>query len=109
MDYGFALAASAHARQRSQQRGIAVPAVDLVLGHFDRVLHAGDGCQSVRISRETIEELRVSGVDRQLLERAGRIVVVMREDNWWIVTVMHDEGGDRRYRRQAATRKRNAR
>lgn len=107
MDYGFETAASMHARRRSQQRGIATQAVDLVLGHFDRVLHAGDGCQSVRLSREAMAELRVSGIDRQLLERAGRIVVVMRDDNWRIVTVMHDEGIDCRYRRQAETRKRN--
>ncbi|MBW7848859.1 MAG: DUF4258 domain-containing protein [Rhodospirillales bacterium] len=107
MAFGFSATASKHARLRSQQRGITNEVVNLVLDHFDTVLHAGDGCQTVRLSRRGLAELRNTGTDRQVIERAARIVVVMREDNWRIVTVMHDTGAERHYRRQGETRKRN--
>ena len=101
----FATVASAHAKQRCQQRGIASQAVDLVLKNFDTVLHAGDGCQSVRVSRKALKELRDTCADRQMLERISKIVVVMREDSMKVVTVLQDYGISRCYRRQDITSK----
>jgi len=109
MGFGFAATASEHARRRSQQRGIASNAIDLVLEYFDKTLYAGDGCDSLRLSHDRLAELRNSGIDQQLIDRAARIVVVMRDDNSRIVTVMHDIGVDHRYRRQCETRKRSVR
>jgi len=107
MNLTFAHTASEHARRRSQQRGISSQVVDLVLEHYDIVLHAGDGCQTIRLSRSELAALGHSGIDRQLIDRAARVVVVMREDNGLVVTVLHDVGTDRRYRRQVETRKRS--
>ena len=105
MGDGFTAVASGHAKQRCQQRGISFQAVDFVLSNFDTVLHAGEGCQSVRLSRRAMNELRDFCYNRQILERAGKLIVVMREDNWKVVTVMHDDRNDRRYRRQGHTKK----
>ena len=88
MGYGFATVSSEHARRRSQQRGIGSEVVDLILSNFDTVLHAGDGCQTVQLSREWLAELHGSGVDKQTIDRAAKVVVVMREDNWKVVTVI---------------------
>lgn len=98
---------SEHAFRRAQQRGAAFELIAFVWRHHDVALHAGEGCETLRISRKAISDLANSGVPRALLERARRIALVVRTDTGQIVTVLRDCVGrtGRRYRRQYPTRK----
>ena len=53
---------SRHAATRIQQRGISLRVLDLVVGHADRELHAGDGCATLRLSRGAAAGLVADGV-----------------------------------------------
>lgn len=96
---------SGHARSRIQQRGIRTTVLDLVIANADVALHAGDGCETIRVSRTAVREMIESGtVDPQDGARASRIAVVLGRRG--VVTALHPSRGrrGRPYRRQGETR-----
>ena len=96
---------SRHARRRIQQRGIRMTVLELVMANADVALHAGDGCEAIRLSRAAAREMIESGdVDPEDAARACRIAVLLGRRG--VVTALHPSTGrrGRRYRRQDATR-----
>ena len=93
--------------KRAQQRGIRPAAVEFILRHADLDLHAGAGCRTYRISKRGAAELLRKGANVTQVDKAGNIVVIVREDSCEVITVLHDFNRDgRRYRRQWPTQKR---
>jgi hypothetical protein len=103
---GIELELTDHASQRIQQRGISRETVAFVTLNADIQLHAGEGCQSLRISRQYMTLLASNGTRAALLERSKSVVVLINLNTGEIVTVLHDWGTKcgRRYRRQWPTR-----
>lgn len=96
---------SIHARRRIQQRGIRVAVLDLVIANADVALHAGNGCETIRLSREAACDLVGSGdVDPEDAARACRVAVLIGRRG--LVTALHPSKGRRGrcYRRQDKTR-----
>lgn len=89
----------AHARQRTQQRGIREGELSLVLIERDREIPVGSGCLALAISRDRRKELVSEGYPPCIVDRAiGLIVVVTAEGK--VVTVFRACGGrGRRYRK----------
>ncbi len=96
---------SDHGRRRLQQRGIRMSVLQLVIANADVALHAGNGCESVRLSRTAAREMVESNNARpEDAARACRIAVLLGQRG--IVTALHPSRGrrGRRYRRQDETR-----
>lgn len=95
---------TAHARRRIQQRGIRMTVLDLVIANADVMLHAGNGCETIRLSRAKAREMIESGDIRpEDATRACRIAVLLGRRG--LVTALHPSRGrrGRRYRRQYET------
>jgi hypothetical protein len=103
---GIDLELTDHANRRIQQRGISREAVAFVTLNADIQLHAGEGCQSLRISRQYMAQLSNCGARPTLMERSQSVVVLIHQNENKIVTVLHDWGTrcGRRYRKQWPTK-----
>ena len=88
---------SEHAQCRFRQRGIRSGLISFILENHDVVLNSGGGCRFVRVSRRALGTIGGS-VDRQFLEKADRVVLVLNDEDGTIVTAMHDLGKMRRLR-----------
>lgn len=99
-----AICLTGHAAQRLQQRGTLQHLVALVLEHGDIMLHAGNGCETIGLSRSATDDLVREGIPADEAQRAARLKVILA-DGSRVVTVLHDgKGGNgRRYRRQGRT------
>lgn len=96
---------SQHAEVRAQQRGIPRKVIGLIVAEADIRLHAGLGCDSIRISRRKMANLRRAGIEAALIERVSEVVLVIDPASDFVVTAFHDTGPrGRRYRRQHNTR-----
>jgi hypothetical protein len=94
-----------HASIRARQRGIPERLLKLVFEHADISLHAGDGCEHIRLSRYRADELVAVGLAApDEASKAARLVAVMGRHG--VATVVRPESGPRgrRYRRQMSTR-----
>ena len=103
---GIELELTDHANRRIQQRGISRKTISFVTSNADIDLHAGEGCHSLRISRQHMALLAKNGAKAALMERSRSVVVLINIDTNEIITVLHDCGTScgRRYRRQWPTR-----
>ena len=94
-----------HARLRCATRGIPAAVASLLLQHGDMTLHAGEGCVSLRLGRDTAAMLVAEGSDPDAVARARRLAAVLGERG--VVTILRPSGrAGRRYRRQYPTRAR---
>lgn len=89
---------SSHARQRTQQRGVRLTDIVLVLAERDREIPVGSGCTALTISRRRRKELVAEGYPPCVIDRAARLAVVQSGDGD-IVTVLRPNGHrGKRYR-----------
>lgn len=96
-----------HALLRCAARGIPQEIASLLLRHGDLSLHAGEGCVSVRLGRDTAAMLVAEGIDPDAVARARRLAAVLGERG--VVTILRPSGrAGRCYRRQYPTRSRKA-
>lgn len=101
------LALSSHGRRRIQQRGVRTRILHIVWEHADVALHAGDGCETFRISRNAAQKLVQSGeINSDDAARACRVALVVGRRG--VVTALRPSKGQRGrcYRRQFDTRAR---
>ncbi|MBC9176109.1 hypothetical protein [Pseudoroseomonas ludipueritiae] len=96
-----------HGLSRCAQRGVPQEVTALLLRYADLDLHAGAGCTSIRLGRDTAAMLLAEGARPETVSRAQRLVALLGD--YGVVTVLrpHRRAG-RRYRRQSATRARKA-
>lgn len=101
------LSLSQHARSRCARRGIPTDVASLLLDYADLALHAGEGCVSIRLGRDTAMMLMAEGAAPDAVARARRLTAILSERG--IVTLLRPHGhAGRRYRRQFPTRARRA-
>ncbi len=81
---------SGHATKRSQQRGIRKALMNALLERFDLDRPVGDGCQALSCSRAALARAREDGVPTAIIERLGRVVLVISPDGV-IVTAINRE------------------
>jgi hypothetical protein len=93
-----------HAGRRLQQRGVPYGTLALLLRHADTSLHAGDGCETLGLSRRAARDLIRSGCHPDDVTRAARLVVIVGRQG--VVSVLRParNGRGRCYRRQMQTR-----
>lgn len=104
LDHSTSVAFTRHASVRLAQRGIPERIAALVLDHGDVVLHAGNGCETVGLSRAAAEMLISSGVSPDDAARASRLRLIIA-DGMRAVTVLRENGRQGRfYRKQGRTR-----
>lgn len=96
-----------HALARCASRGIPPEVADLLVHHGDLALHAGAGCTTIRLGRDTAAMLVAEGVAPDAVARARRLAAVLGDEG--VVTVLRPQGrAGRCYRRQFSTRARKA-
>jgi hypothetical protein len=78
-----------HADLRCQQRGKTRDALALVYRYGDMDRHAGRSRRLLRLSRAACAELVRQGEPASLVERAGRIGIVVSEIDGAVVTVLN--------------------
>jgi hypothetical protein len=96
-----------HGRVRVQQRGVRTRVLEIVWAHADVALHAGNGCETFRLSRHKARDLVARGeLNSDDAGRACRIALVVGQ--WGLISALHPMKGKRgrRYRRQLDTRAR---
>lgn len=91
---------SKHATSRCQQRGIRQGLVQTVLEHHDVDVSVGGNCRVLRVSRKYLRSQN-TGLDPQRAKQLEKLCVIWSDNTNSIVTVMHDLGTHRRYRRAA--------
>jgi hypothetical protein len=92
-----------HAHTRCSDRGLPLSVASLLIDHGDLMLHAGEGCVSLRLGRDAAAMLIAEGADPDCVARARRLAAVLGDHG--VVTVLRPQGrGGRRYRRQFPTR-----
>ncbi len=93
-----------HATARRQQRGVPARILDLLIANADIALHAGAGCETLRVSRRMAQTLVADGAVPDDVAHAARLAAVVAEDV--VVSVLRPEKGTRgrHYRRQGPTR-----
>ena len=82
---------SAHASLRARQRGVSNRVIAFLLDHADRELPAGGRCTKLTLSRRHAECLLRQGAERETVERAARLALVVGSSGR-VVTVMHQFG-----------------
>jgi len=94
-----------HAANRANQRGILQETLSFVIEHSDVLLHAGEGRNSVRISKKRQAKLIAGGLPPSLVERAANVVLILDQCHGVVVTVVRDTGtkSGRKHRRQYPT------
>lgn len=98
-----ALTFSRHALARCAARGIPPHVASLLLQHGDLALHAGEGCESLRLGRDAAAMLLAEGADPDAVARARRLAAVIGRRG--VVTILRPRGQrGRRYSRQFPTR-----
>ena len=98
-----ALPLSQHAMARCAGRGVPWHIASLLLQHGDLALHAGEGCESLRLGRDAAAMLVAEGADPDAVARASRLAAVIGRRG--VVTILRPHGGKgRRYSRQFPTR-----
>lgn len=95
---------TSHARMRLRQRGVPLPVLDLLLGHGDTTLHAGEGCETIALSQDAARALVGDGFNPDDVAKATRLAAVLGKRG--VVTVLRPVPGPRGrcYRRQMPTR-----
>src|SRR4051794_26772869 len=99
------IALSTHATARLSQRGVPHRLVDLVLAHGDITLHAGEDCESIRLSRDATNALaEFSELSPDDVARASRLVLIVNARG--LITALRPARGarGRPYLRQQSTR-----
>ncbi len=94
---------SRHALRRMQQRGIRRELIDLIWQNHDVEAQVGDGCQSLTVSRRMRGKLREGDIAPELLDKGGKIVLVVGSDGRVITVLRNGRRRGRRYRRQFPT------
>ena len=102
---------SKHAVRRAQQRGIKLDTLEFAILHGDTLLHAGEGLQSMRISKKHSKKLVRNGEKPSTMEKAKNVVLVFDPASGIIVTVLLDKGtkAGKCYRSQWPTKGRTKR
>lgn len=96
-----------HALARCASRGVPPHIALLLLQHGDLALHAGEGCESLRLGRDAAAMLLAEGADPDTVARARRLAAVIGGRG--VVTILRPRGQrGRRYSRQFPTRARRA-
>jgi hypothetical protein len=103
--YYSELKCSRHAERRVRQRGVRYSALEILLDHGDQGVHAGDGCESISISRDTARKLVEEGYPSDDVSRARKLVAILGRKG--VVSVLRPQPGlrGRAYRRQFPTRR----
>jgi hypothetical protein len=92
-----------HALNRCAARGISLSVASLLLQHGDLTVHAGEGCETLRLSREAAVMLVAEGTDPDAVAQARRLAAVLGDRG--AITLLRPRGrAGRRYRRQYPTR-----
>lgn len=91
---------SKHATMRCQQRGVRKDLVQTVLDLHDVDLPARGNCRILRISRDQLRSGK-DGFTPQQSKQLEKLCIVWSDSTNSIVTVMHDFGSNRHYRRAA--------
>ena len=96
-----ALHLTRHANIRASQRGVPYDLLDAMIVHADIEIQAGNGCTTLRCSREGLRDRELRASIGPKADRLVSIAVVVDNDSGAIVTVLHDRGrsSGRRYRR----------
>ena len=89
---------SRHATVRTQQRGIRRDVISLLVARCDVERLVGGGCAALSCSRAAIEKARQEGEAPSMLERLGRLVLILAADGT-VVTVMNRETWFARFQR----------
>jgi hypothetical protein len=98
LEMSVAFPLSGHAIRRTQQRGIRMRELRLVLAERDREIPVGSGCIALTISRARRMELILEGYPPSVVDRANGLTVVESADGE-VVTVLRSFGHrGRRYR-----------
>lgn len=87
-----------------QQRGIPHRVLQLLIAHGDTTVHAGDGCETITLSRYAVRDLLADGFNPDEVRRAARLAAILGESG--VATVLRPAWGARGrcYRRQGPTR-----
>lgn len=94
---------TSHAVSRCAVRSISLGVASLLLRHGDVSLHAGDGCETLCLSRHAASMLLAEGMAPDIVARARRVAAVLGKKG--VVTLLRPQGrAGRRYRRQYPTR-----
>lgn len=97
---------SEHARIRSQQRGIPVCVIELILREHDATMPRGRGCRAIYVTRRTLNQLCREGLSPQLVDKTDGVMLVIYEREKVVVTVFHERGyAGRNYRRECRRRR----
>ena len=90
-----------HANIRASQRGIPYDLLDAMFTHADIEIHAGNGCTTLRCSRDWLSGREPRASIGPKADRLASLAVVVADDSGAIVTVLHDHcrSSGRRYRR----------
>ncbi|GEM_PF-3876658 len=90
-----------HARHQMDNRCIGLETVRCVMAHGDRRVQVGGGMVALSLTRRRRDGLRQRGVAPAQIERAAKIILVVRRaEEPVIITVMRGHvGADRHYRR----------
>ena len=98
VDFMNKISFSRHATKRSQQRGIRQALINALLERFDLDRPVGDGCHALSCSRAELARAREDGVPTAIIERLGRVVLVISPDGI-IVTAINRETWFARFQR----------
>ena len=100
-----------HAIDQMDARLIGREVLELLLANGDRHVHVGGGMRALSITRQRLRTLRHSGVAAAIIERAAKVVAVLKaandpaDERPVVITVMRARGGEasryRRYRGRA--------
>jgi hypothetical protein len=88
---------SEHAVKRAQQRGVSRNTIALITELADRRTRVGGGALALSLSDRGRERCIDGGLAPREVERAGRVVLIVC--GGMVVTVEHQHGARRRFRR----------
>jgi hypothetical protein len=88
-----------HAIARANQRGVTLEVVNALLTYADVEVPVGSGCTCLRCSRDALEGVDIRDKLGSLAERLRGLRAIVADDNGQLVTLFHDHGNSRRYRR----------
>lgn len=89
-----------HAEGRVRQRGLRRQAVELALALGDVVVPVGRGREAWSVSRRRVRALRQAGLPATIVERLGRVILIVEPLTRTVVTAINGhQDAQRRLRR----------
>ena len=81
----YELCLTKHFEQRMQQRGVSFEVIDLILSYGEVSFHKG--AEIIALSKHSISELMSESISKQLLAKASKAYLVMKNETFLTVAV----------------------